>query len=101
VHGNTFRSANPEFSPKVQLSSQAVTFPACQPGQQQHQTLMLANAGDTPVAYHFHAPEGPQRAFGILPARGVVAAHSHALMALRFCPGSAGEHEQRVKVRCG
>ena len=85
----------------MQLSSQAVTFPACQPGQRQHATLMLANSGDTPVAYHFHVPEAARPAFDILPARGVVAPHSHALVALRFSPDSAAEYEQRVKVRCG
>ena len=78
------------------LSSRALTFPACQPGGQQHQTLMLTNSGDTPVAYHFHAPAGG--AFRILPARGVVAPHSHQLVGLRFSPQAVGVYDAAVKV---
>jgi hypothetical protein len=100
VHGDTFRAANPELCPKVQLSSQCVAFPACQPGQRQHQTLMLTNYGDTPVAYHFQAPAaGGEPAFTVLPARGVAAPHSHVLVALRFCPTAAGDYELAVRVR--
>lgn len=56
--GNTFANCNPEFSPKVHLSSSSVSFPPCCLGDAVHQMLALHNNGDTPVHFRFSAPGG-------------------------------------------
>eukprot|EP00879_Flechtneria_rotunda_P014773 GHRR01015437.1.p1 GENE.GHRR01015437.1~~GHRR01015437.1.p1 ORF type:complete len:1087 (+),score=398.72 GHRR01015437.1:1465-4725(+) len=104
--GNTFANLNPEYSPKVILSSSNITFPPCRLGEMVHQTLALLNKGDTPVHFKFTAASsspidikqqqlgiagaapgvgwfGP---FGALPSQGVLEPKSQKLVALRFQP---------------
>ncbi|GLC34162.1 Cilia- and flagella-associated protein 65 [Pleodorina starrii] len=84
--GNTFLHSNPEFSPKVELSTRHISFPPCRPGESVHQTLLIANSGDTPAAFSFGAPGALMPLFSVRPLAGVVPPKGHALVALRFSP---------------
>ncbi|EFJ47120.1 hypothetical protein VOLCADRAFT_92245 [Volvox carteri f. nagariensis] len=84
--GNTFLHCNPEFSPKVELSTRQVSFPPCRPGESVHQTLLIANSGDTPVAFNFGSAAVLKPLFAVRPQAGVVPPKGHVLVGLRFSP---------------
>ncbi|KXZ53757.1 hypothetical protein GPECTOR_6g674 [Gonium pectorale] len=84
--GNTFLHSNPEFSPKVELSTRSISFPPCRPGDAVHQTILVANNGDTPTAFNFGAPSALWPLFHVRPAAGVVPPKGHVLIGLRFTP---------------
>ena len=65
MSGNTFSGAfNPEFSPKVKLSTHSVAFPPLAPGQAGHQTAAIINYGDTPVGARKSSSAGTVRGAG-------------------------------------
>ncbi|GIL53686.1 hypothetical protein Vafri_9323 [Volvox africanus] len=84
--GNTFLHSNPEFSPKVELSTRQISFPPCRPGEAVHQTLLIANSGDTPSSFSFGSPGALGPLFAVRPITGVVPPKGHVLVGLRFRP---------------
>ncbi|GBF91298.1 hypothetical protein Rsub_03618 [Raphidocelis subcapitata] len=91
VSGNTFSPPfNPEFSPKARLSAPAVAFPPLRPGQAGHQTLAVLNYGDTPVSFDF-GRDGLPPALRVVPTSGIAPPRSHAIVALRYAPATAGD----------
>lgn len=100
--GNTFANMNPEFSPKVSLSTSSISFPPCRLGDAVHQTLALQNHGDTPVHFRVTAPSAGGDAatgsvaavggckwfgpFGVLPCQGVLEPKSQRLVSTRWVP---------------
>ncbi|GIL85005.1 hypothetical protein Vretimale_9849 [Volvox reticuliferus] len=84
--GNTFLHSNPEFSPKVELSTRQISFPPCRPGEAVHQTLLIANSGDTPSSFNFGSPAALGPRFAVRPMAGVVPPKGHVLVGLRFHP---------------
>ncbi|BFZ22011.1 hypothetical protein BsWGS_25049 [Bradybaena similaris] len=49
--GHTFMPNNDTFLPRAVIDPLVVVFPAVNTGESTHQTLLLANAGDTPILY--------------------------------------------------
>ncbi|KAJ9506854.1 hypothetical protein QJQ45_029976, partial [Haematococcus lacustris] len=96
--GNTFLHSNPEFSPKLEVSHKAVVFPPCRPGEHSHQTLMLVNYGDTPIAFALHNSAQLAPAFRARPTHGVMPAKTHMLVALRFSPTDTRPHTARAQL---
>lgn len=91
---------NPEYSPKVNLSSESISFPPCRLGEAVYQTLVLHNYGDTLVQFNFvAAAKASSReadagtgaaggcrwfgAFGVLPSQGVLEPRSQRLVSVR------------------
>lgn len=71
----------PNTRPQVELSSREVAFPPCRPGERAHQTLMLANYGDTPAAFAVtNAAALAKAGFAAKPEQGVVPAKGHVLV---------------------
>lgn len=63
--GNTFLHAPEEFSPKFEMSTTAVNFPAVRVGEAVYQTVELTNKGDTAVLFEF--PDKSSEVFQVRP----------------------------------
>lgn len=86
------------FHPQVDISTRVVAFPACRPGEEACQTLVLSNYGDTPASFAFQNAKALGPEFAVKPAHGVLAARSHALVGLRFRPSSNQHYSAKAVI---
>lgn len=95
--GHTFAGAGEAFTPKAAFSPRVVHFAPVEPGEAAYRTVLLDNAGDTPVRFEVQ-DSALSRAFACRPRKGVIPAHGFQLVALRFRAGRACSLAERAVV---
>ncbi|XP_041477861.1 LOW QUALITY PROTEIN: cilia- and flagella-associated protein 65-like [Lytechinus variegatus] len=94
--GQTFQPNNETFLPRYTLDTKKLVFPAVDIGDSIYKTLLLSNAGTTPI--HFTIPDDPSGTFKVKPSSGLLR-DKHQLFVFKVIP-KVKDKTLRHQFRC-
>ncbi|KAK7484650.1 hypothetical protein BaRGS_00024058, partial [Batillaria attramentaria] len=94
--GHTFQPNNETFLPRYDLDSPRVVFPAVNSKETAYRTVLLTNAGTTPLMYSMQ--KDPSNTYSFKPQRGLLTS-AYQIFVVRILPEKVQTYKQELTMR--